>query len=90
MDIITSPPERYWNFFLIFMAIILILVLIFDAWVFWSYSYDSDQNEPTSITNSASPELLKKSSFDSVLGRIKTKKENFERFKSNFTLEFQP
>lgn len=37
-----SPPERFWDKFLILLIVGALLVLIFDGWVFWKFLLQSE------------------------------------------------
>lgn len=77
-----AEPAVYWNSFLWFLIIFLLVVFAFDAWVFWKVGVKEDgEIVPPGA------DFIKVEELDILLQKIEQKKNNFENYKSGFQIE---
>ncbi len=87
-QLLASSPTRYWNIFLLIFSVLLVLFLIFDAWIFLKFS--SPSADESVIESGSQTAIIKKGLFEEVLQRIKEKEKKFNNIESNASLEILP
>src|SRR3989344_7052217 len=83
--VLSSPPYRYWNGFLFELLVVMILVLAFDAWVFWRFSFGGALGQAVLAPDEA--ETVRRDTLSRVFEKIKAKKEAFEKYKGGAGVE---
>ena len=80
-----SSPERYWGKILLIFLILLILVLIFDGWVFLKFSVQAVDEKVLESRGNA--EIIKKSTITNVLDHIQEKQKKFIEAKGSAVVQ---
>ena len=80
--LLAAEPPRYWNNFLWFLLVLLILVLLFDLGMFWKLTRLAEGKVVQAPT-----ELLDTAGLERALRRIDEKKNNFEKYLGDLKVE---
>lgn len=75
-------PANYWNRFLWFLILVLVVVLIFDAWVFWRFFGRAQE-----VGTIEGGKALRLEALERALDRLEKKEANFENYKLNVPVE---
>ena|SRR3989344_4622891 len=78
--ILDIEPRRLWNGFLWFLVFFALIVIIFDAWVFWYFSSAAAEGG-TEINT------LKTRKLDKALERLDLKQERLENYRRGPVVE---
>ncbi len=70
--------KKIWRFSVIFLAVFAILIVAYDAYIFWEYVYNQQEVD---IGGQGSVESVGRASFDSVAKTIDERSVQFERAK---------
>ncbi|MBI2610227.1 hypothetical protein HYW53_03620 [Candidatus Giovannonibacteria bacterium] len=74
-DVFSSAPGRWWSKLIAFSVLLLIIVFVFDWWV---YSVNLNGNSAKNYSDDDVLQTLKKDSFRKVFQRINEKKSAFD------------
>lgn len=80
-----QPPQRYWNVFMGSLLVILVLILMFDAWIFWRFSLKG--GGAASSFNFAPLQSVRQDVLKRVKERINQKSKNYEKYKAGVRIE---
>lgn len=83
-EVLSSPPRRYWNKFLFVLALVILLVLFFDGWSFWVFSFERPEDISPGET---AVENLNKNVMDRVFESMDKKAAALERFRKEGGVE---
>jgi hypothetical protein len=79
-SLFSFSPRDLWNGFLWFLILAIILVIIFDVWIYFHFLSGADGGDGETNT-------LKTRSLDKALERMEIKRNNTEIYKSGFVIE---
>ncbi len=83
-EALSSPPQRYWNKFLFLLFFILLLVLLFDGWIFWVFLLERPEDI---FLGEAAVENLDKDAMREVFESMDKKTADLERFRKEGGVE---
>lgn len=83
-EALSSPPQRYWNKFLFVSALVVLLILFFDGWIFLVFSFERPEDIST---GGAAVENLDKGAMREVFESMDKKAADLERFRKEGGVE---